>query len=104
MGTGCNACYTEKGKKITSISGVQDEEMIMVTEWENIGVTGALDDLFTEFDHELHEMAVSVLGSKFAKRTMGYLIAGRWLGQQVRIILKKLQRLNRGCNSINFNF
>ena len=74
--------------------------MIVVSEWGNIGLKGSLDNFFTEFDHELHELAVKHLNSAASRITMGHLIVGRWLGQQVRIILKFMKSEDMIFNDI----
>lgn len=88
MGTGSNACYTEKTKNIEML----DEEvrsatdnMVINTEWGNFGSDGALDFLVTEFDKEVDQNTHNKGRQIFEK-----LIAGMYLGEIVRLIMRRM--------------
>merc|ERR1712226_1831704 len=87
-GTGSNACYIEKTKHIEMLAPEvreQSSHMIINTEWGNFGSDGALDFIVTEFDREVDGNTHNRGRQIFEK-----LIAGMYLGEIVRLIMRRL--------------
>lgn len=62
IGYGCNSSYLEDTSKITKFdakaAGYNHEKMAIVTEWEEYGKNGELNDVLTPFDREVDEASV----------------------------------------------
>lgn len=56
VGTGTNACYTERIENIENFRGDPSKPyMIINTEWGNFGADGKIDEFLTEYDRTLNE-------------------------------------------------
>lgn len=62
IGYGCNSSYLEKTTKIKKFNAntghYPHEKMVVVTEWEEFGSKGELNDILTSFDKEIDEASV----------------------------------------------
>jgi len=87
-GTGSNACYVEYTKNIEMISEElrqKHDKMVINTEWGNMGGDGIFADLRTEFDREVDDNSPNKGRQIFEK-----LMAGMYLGELVRLIMRRL--------------
>jgi len=93
VGTGTNMCYMEKIENIGTIDPASVElqgEMCINTEWGTFGdVSGALDDVITEFDREIDLNSPNVGEHKYEK-----MFGGMYLGEIARRVIIKLSEEN----------
>ncbi|XKL62282.1 hypothetical protein PGB90_002115 [Kerria lacca] len=88
VGTGCNACYTERIENVKNTDAPIDQSkpfMIINCESGNFGADGVLDDILTEFDKTLDSASSHKREQIYEK-----LIAGRYLGEIMRLVIVKL--------------
>ncbi|KYQ51292.1 Hexokinase type 2 [Trachymyrmex zeteki] len=89
LGTGSNACYLERADRVehweTERHG--ESEVIIDIEWGAFGDNGVLDFIKTDFDRENDANSLIVNSFTFEKY-----IAGKYLGEVVRVILAKLTK------------
>ncbi|CAI5447998.1 unnamed protein product [Caenorhabditis angaria] len=89
IGYGCNSSYLEKTENITKFDakslGYPHDKMVVVTEWEEFGSQGELDEILTEFDRELDAASVHK-----RKQIIDKLTGALYLGELVRRILSQL--------------
>ncbi|XP_036147432.1 hexokinase-1 [Monomorium pharaonis] len=89
LGTGSNACYLERADRVehweTERHG--EREVIIDIEWGAFGDNGVLDFIKTDFDRENDANSLIVNSFTFEKY-----IAGKYLGEVVRVILAKLNK------------
>ncbi|KAG5317984.1 HXK2 Hexokinase, partial [Pseudoatta argentina] len=89
LGTGSNACYLERADRVehweTERHG--EREVIIDIEWGAFGDNGVLDFMKTDFDRENDANSLIVNSFTFEKY-----IAGKYLGEVVRVILAKLTK------------
>ncbi|KYN43761.1 Hexokinase-2 [Trachymyrmex septentrionalis] len=89
LGTGSNACYLERADRVehweTERHG--EREVIIDIEWGAFGDNGVLDFIKTDFDRENDANSLIVNSFTFEKY-----IAGKYLGEVVRVILVKLTK------------
>lgn len=86
IGTGTNACYTEKIENIENFRGDPSKPFMLINlEWGNFGADGKLDDFLTEFDKTLNENSGHVGEQIFEKCA-----SGRYLGEIMRLVIEKL--------------
>ncbi|KAG5315079.1 PREDICTED: hexokinase-2-like [Acromyrmex echinatior] len=89
LGTGSNACYLERADRVehweTERHG--EREVIIDIEWGAFGDNGVLDFIKTDFDRENDANSLIVNSFTFEKY-----IAGKYLGEVVRVILAKLTK------------
>ncbi|XP_076174875.1 hexokinase-2 [Ptiloglossa arizonensis] len=78
LGTGSNACYTER---------YGDHQTIIDIEWGAFGDNGVLDFIKTDYDRE--NDANSLIANSF---TFEKYISGRYLGEIVRLVLARLTK------------
>ncbi|GAB1861739.1 Phosphotransferase [Camponotus japonicus] len=87
LGTGSNACYMERADRVehweTERHG--EREVIIDIEWGAFGDNGVLDFIKTDFDRENDANSLIVNSFTFEKY-----IAGKYLGEVVRVILVRL--------------
>ncbi|XP_011261297.1 hexokinase-2 [Camponotus floridanus] len=87
LGTGSNACYLERADRVehweTERHG--EREVIIDIEWGAFGDNGVLDFIKTDFDRENDANSLIVNSFTFEKY-----IAGKYLGEVVRVILVRL--------------
>lgn len=62
IGYGCNSSYLENTERITKFNAkdvnYSHKKMVVVTEWEEYGKNGELNDILTPFDREVDEHSV----------------------------------------------
>ena len=62
IGYGCNSSYLEETKNIEKFNPqtgkYPHDKMVIVTEWEEFGSNGELEDILTPFDKEIDENSV----------------------------------------------
>ncbi|XP_019699966.1 hexokinase-1 isoform X2 [Harpegnathos saltator] len=89
LGTGSNACYLEQADRVkhweTKRHG--EREVIIDIEWGAFGDNGVLDFIKTDFDRENDANSLIVNSFTFEKY-----IAGKYLGEVVRVILARLTK------------
>ncbi|CAJ0931293.1 unnamed protein product, partial [Mesorhabditis belari] len=89
IGYGCNSSYLEKtsniGKFDATASGYPHQNMVVVTEWEEFGSNGELQDILTQFDLEIDEASVHR-----GKQIIDKLTGALYLGELVRRVLSQL--------------
>lgn len=88
VGTGSNACYMEKTRRIEMLSDeVRDanENMVINCEWGNFGANGVLSDIISVQDTEVDQKSPNPGKQIFEK-----MISGMYLGELVRLILVQL--------------
>ncbi|TMS38526.1 hypothetical protein L596_005232 [Steinernema carpocapsae] len=89
IGYGCNSSYLEDTEKIKKFDakkyGYSHKKMVVVTEWEEFGAKGELDDILTSFDKEIDEASVHK-----GKQMIDKLTGALYLGDLVRRILAQL--------------
>ncbi|KAK6645117.1 hypothetical protein RUM43_001393 [Polyplax serrata] len=87
IGTGSNACYTEKSERVKywETNSHLGNEVIINIEWGAFGDNGVIDFVKTEFDVQVDENSLLVKSFTFEKY-----ISGKYLGELVRVILVKL--------------
>ncbi|XP_050461913.1 hexokinase-2-like [Cataglyphis hispanica] len=89
LGTGSNACYLERADRVehweTERHG--EREVIIDIEWGAFGDNGVLDFIKTDFDRENDANSLIVNSFTFEKY-----IAGKYLGEVVRVILARLTK------------
>jgi hexokinase len=90
LGTGSNACYIEKAEKVLSWEGERPPdvtEVIIDLESGAFGDNGVLDFVKTEFDTQVDNNSLLVGSFTFEKY-----IAGKYLGELVRVIIVRLHQ------------
>ncbi|XP_077280646.1 hexokinase type 2 [Temnothorax americanus] len=89
LGTGSNACYLERADRVEHWEPERhgEREVIIDIEWGAFGDNGVLDFIKTDFDRE--NDANSLIANSF---TFEKYIAGKYLGEVVRVILAKLTK------------
>jgi hexokinase len=64
LGTGTNACYIEKVKKIDTVDmkavAEGTKEMIVNTEWGAFGENGSIDFIRSRYDDEIDKTSINV--------------------------------------------
>lgn len=89
LGTGSNACYLERADRVehweTERHG--ERQVIIDIEWGAFGDNGVLDFIKTDFDRENDANSLIVNSFTFEKY-----IAGKYLGEVVRVILARLTK------------
>uniref|UniRef100_A0A1I7UZN9 Phosphotransferase n=1 Tax=Caenorhabditis tropicalis TaxID=1561998 RepID=A0A1I7UZN9_9PELO len=89
IGYGCNSSYLERTERITKFDaaarGYQHDNMIVVTEWEEFGKHGELDDILTTFDREVDAASVHK-----GKQLIDKLCGALYIGEVVRKVLSQL--------------
>lgn len=89
IGYGCNSSYLEKTSRITKFDakarGYDHDNMIVVTEWEEFGKHGELDDILTQFDREVDAASVHK-----GKQLIDKLCGALYIGEVVRRVLSQL--------------
>uniref|UniRef100_A0A8C9LD03 Hexokinase-2 n=1 Tax=Pavo cristatus TaxID=9049 RepID=A0A8C9LD03_PAVCR len=86
VGTGTNACYMEEMRHIDLVEG-DEGRMCINMEWGAFGDDGALNDIRTEFDHEIDMGSLNPGKQLFEK-----MISGMYMGELVRLILVKMAK------------
>ncbi|GAA6079955.1 hexokinase-2, partial [Tachysurus ichikawai] len=84
--TGTNACYMEEMRNLELVEG-DEGRMCVNMEWGAFGDDGALDDIRTNFDHEIDAGSLNPGKQLFEK-----MISGMYMGELVRIILVKMAK------------
>lgn len=89
LGTGSNACYLERADRVEHWEPERhgEREVIIDIEWGAFGDNGVLDFIKTDFDRENDANSLIVNSFTFEKY-----IAGKYLGEVVRVILAKLTK------------
>ncbi|KAI6175651.1 Phosphotransferase [Aphelenchoides bicaudatus] len=86
IGYGCNSSYLEDTEKITKFNaksaGYNHKKMVVVTEWEEFGKNGELNDVLTPFDHEVDDASVHK-----GKQIIDKLTGALYIGDLVRRVL-----------------
>ncbi|KAI6200530.1 Phosphotransferase [Aphelenchoides besseyi] len=89
IGYGCNSSYLEDTERITKFdpkaAQYPHKKMVVVTEWEEFGNNGELNDVLTQFDREVDENSVHK-----GKQLVDKLTGALYLGELVRRILSQL--------------
>ncbi|KAH7729239.1 hexokinase [Aphelenchoides avenae] len=82
----CNSAYLEDTSKIKKFNakanGYNHDKMVVVTEWEEFGANGELNDVLTPFDKEVDDASVHK-----GKQIIDKLTGALYLGELVRRIL-----------------
>uniref|UniRef100_G1SCT6 Hexokinase-2 n=1 Tax=Oryctolagus cuniculus TaxID=9986 RepID=G1SCT6_RABIT len=86
VGTGSNACYMEEMRHIDTVEG-DEGRMCINMEWGAFGDDGILNDIRTEFDHEIDMGSLNPGKQLFEK-----MISGMYMGELVRLILVKMAK------------
>ncbi|KAM9585418.1 hexokinase-2 isoform 2-T2 [Trichechus inunguis] len=86
VGTGSNACYMEEMRHIDMVEG-DEGRMCINMEWGAFGDDGVLNDIRTEFDHEIDMGSLNPGKQLFEK-----MISGMYMGELVRLILVKMAK------------
>ncbi|KAJ8415432.1 hypothetical protein AAFF_G00424120 [Aldrovandia affinis] len=86
IGTGTNACYMEEMRHLELVEG-DEGRMCVNMEWGAFGDDGVLEDLRTEFDHEIDAGSLNPGKQLFEK-----MISGMYMGELVRLILVKMTK------------
>ncbi|XP_065601126.1 LOW QUALITY PROTEIN: hexokinase-2-like [Cyrtonyx montezumae] len=86
VGTGTNACYMEEMRHIDLVEG-DEGRMCINMEWGAFGDDGVLNDIRTEFDHEIDMGSLNPGKQLFEK-----MISGMYMGELVRLILVKMAK------------
>uniref|UniRef100_A0AC34QTY9 Phosphotransferase n=1 Tax=Panagrolaimus sp. JU765 TaxID=591449 RepID=A0AC34QTY9_9BILA len=88
IGYGCNSSYLENTAKIKKFNAktghYPHEKMVVVTEWEEFGSKGELNDILTSFDKEIDEASVHR-----GKQIIDKLTGALYLGELARRILSQ---------------
>jgi len=88
IGYGCNSSYLEDAENITKFdaksAGYNHKKMVVVTEWEEFGKHGELNDILTPFDREVDDASVHK-----GKQIIDKLTGALYLGELVRRILSQ---------------
>ncbi|CAL1678136.1 unnamed protein product [Lasius platythorax] len=89
LGTGSNACYLERADRVENWETERhgEREVIIDIEWGAFGDNGVLDFIKTDFDRENDANSLIVNSFTFEKY-----IAGKYLGEVVRVILARLTK------------
>ncbi|CAD7013372.1 unnamed protein product [Ceratitis capitata] len=84
VGTGCNACYTEKVENCERLdSKYKDKPKIIINvEWGAFGEKGGVDHLFTDYDRTVDQNSINRGSQIFEK-----MVSGMYMGELVRLIL-----------------
>lgn len=89
LGTGTNACYIEKVRKIDMVDmkAVSEgtNEMIVNTEWGAFGENGSIDFIRSRYDEEIDKTSINVGKQIFEK-----MVSGMYLGEIVRLMILDL--------------
>ncbi|KAL1139362.1 hypothetical protein AAG570_006346 [Ranatra chinensis] len=97
LGTGSNACYVERADKVYHWESERhgEKEVVIDTEWGAYGDNGVIDFVKTDFDRQVDENSLFTNSFTFEKY-----IGGKYLGENVRVILAHLtkQKLIFGGN------
>ncbi|XP_029460023.1 hexokinase-2 [Rhinatrema bivittatum] len=86
VGTGTNSCYMEEMRHIDLVEG-DEGRMCINMEWGAFGDDGSLNDIRTEFDHEIDMGSLNPGKQLFEK-----MISGMYMGELVRLILVKMAK------------
>lgn len=90
LGTGSNACYVEKARKAELFEKpagavlVDDDEVIINTEWGAFGDFGSLEFIRTAYDRDVDFHSINPGNQLFEK-----MLSGMYLGELVRLVLVK---------------
>jgi len=90
LGTGTNACYLEDVKNIETLNKgdfVEQDHMVINTEWGAFGDNGELDFIKTKWDENVDQMSVNPGKQIFEK-----MISGMYMGELVRQVLVDLMK------------
>jgi len=90
LGTGTNACYLEDVKNIETLNKgdfVEQDHMVVNTEWGAFGDNGELDFIKTKWDENVDQMSVNPGKQIFEK-----MISGMYMGELVRQVLVDLMK------------
>uniref|UniRef100_A0A5S6QLY4 Phosphotransferase n=1 Tax=Trichuris muris TaxID=70415 RepID=A0A5S6QLY4_TRIMR len=85
VGTGSNACYTEKMARIPKLKDASSSEMIINMEWAGLGEDGCLNKIMTSYDKLVDRDTINPGKQLFEK-----VISGMYMGEIVRFILLDL--------------
>ncbi|XP_017461177.1 PREDICTED: hexokinase-2-like, partial [Rhagoletis zephyria] len=91
VGTGCNACYTEKVENCERLDAkYKDKPKIIINvEWGAFGEKGGLDHLYTEYDRVVDKNSLNPGAQIYEK-----MVAGMYLGELVRLIMMRAVKEN----------
>uniref|UniRef100_A0A1B6BZD2 Phosphotransferase n=1 Tax=Clastoptera arizonana TaxID=38151 RepID=A0A1B6BZD2_9HEMI len=85
VGTGCNACYTERVEKVELYTGEKSKPLMIVnTEWGAMGDNKELDFVRTPYDEDVDVHSINPGKQKFEK-----MISGMYMGELVRLVVVK---------------
>uniref|UniRef100_A0A1B6EKF8 Phosphotransferase n=1 Tax=Cuerna arida TaxID=1464854 RepID=A0A1B6EKF8_9HEMI len=88
VGTGCNACYTERVENVEMFDGDRSKPLMIINlEWAAFGDHGELDFIMTEYDREVDRKSINPGKQVFEK-----MISGMYMGEIVRLILIKFTK------------
>ncbi|XP_046685104.1 hexokinase type 2 isoform X4 [Homalodisca vitripennis] len=88
VGTGCNACYTERVENVEMFDGDRSKPLMIINlEWAAFGDHGELDFIMTEYDKEVDRNSINPGKQVFEK-----MISGMYMGEIVRQILIKFTK------------
>lgn len=96
LGTGSNACYVETARNAENYEKtgkVDDERVIINTEWGAFGDLGSLEFIRTFYDREVDKHSINPGSQLFEK-----MLSGMYLGELVRLVLVKLATLGHIFN------
>lgn len=82
IGTGSNACYTEKVANVASLKNCKEDNVIINIELGNFGERGHVSDLLTKHDKVLDDDSVNT-----GKQLYEKMISGMYMGEMVRLAL-----------------
>ena len=84
LGTGTNACYLENVDKVTTFipEKVDDDHVIINTEWGAFGDRGELEFVRTKWDEEVDRTSLNP-----GRQTFEKMISGMYMGELVRLVV-----------------
>ena len=88
LGTGSNACYVERVQKAEFFNkpgAMDDDKVVINTEWGAFGDHGSLEFLRTSYDRDIDFHSINPGNQLFEK-----MLSGMYLGELVRLVLVKL--------------
>jgi len=87
LGTGTNACYLEKERKVGTLDTHPDDnkDIIINTEWGAFGDNGELDFVRTKWDKLIDEQSLNP-----GKQTFEKMISGMYMGELVRLVVEDM--------------
>ncbi|KHJ48291.1 Hexokinase [Trichuris suis] len=106
VGTGSNACYTEKMENILKLKDTSSSEMIINMEWAGLGEDGCLGQILTHYDKLVDQGSINpgkqlcvfayAICNDIQKLYLSFekLISGMYIGELVRCILMDLVNNN----------